>query len=538
MNPQPSSILPHSRLLCWGAFLALLLLCCSAVTAAEIVRSQVTINPNLRVVTTTPTPVPTSRTVTCQAPCACMARGSAQETWGANGFVQCNELPCGYAPATAVAIPYYCFRPNQATVVPTTTAAPLNTLVQISKIPVGVHQFICPTGQALCSGACVNTSSDLKNCGSCGKACLLNQECVNGQCRELVLTAQKPADMCLILGKTSCNGACIDTQGSDSNNCGGCGWVCPSGLTCDNGECVLNCPAGQADCQYNCVDIQNDPDNCGNCGVSCSPEQTCSQGKCTSLCGINPSTLNYFSWADWQGTNWLTSVKDQGACGSCWAESTTGVTESVRNLELGYQNNLDLSEQAFVSGCNGDFGSCLGGDHTQVLASLKSSGIPEDWVLPYTSTNCVHSVPNTGDPTKSHDECNAGITVHCSIPNTCNTGTLAPDRLWKIQSYQKQTDDYAWTAQDEFHTIKQALLCHGPLDVCSGHWWHCITLVGWKGSDYDPNGGWYIKNSWGSTWNGNGYAFIPYGNPYSGDTNDAGDFVLDAWSVQGVYHVP
>jgi hypothetical protein len=70
-------------------------------------------------------------------------------------------------------------------------------------------------------------------------------------------------------GEEQCNGVCTDTKGSDTNNCGGCGWVCPSGLTCSGDECGHNCPAGTIECQIGqCIDNQNDDSNCGQCGKS------------------------------------------------------------------------------------------------------------------------------------------------------------------------------------------------------------------------------------------------------------------------------
>jgi hypothetical protein len=29
----------------------------------------------------------------------------------------------------------------------------------------------CPTGTTLCTGACVNTATDVNNCGACGSVC-------------------------------------------------------------------------------------------------------------------------------------------------------------------------------------------------------------------------------------------------------------------------------------------------------------------------------------------------------------------------------
>jgi hypothetical protein len=68
-------------------------------------------------VTTTTTAVPA-----CPAPCECMAEGSAQSRWGADGYTQCSRTKCGQAPTLAAVIPYYCFKQKTTT---TTTAAPV-----------------------------------------------------------------------------------------------------------------------------------------------------------------------------------------------------------------------------------------------------------------------------------------------------------------------------------------------------------------------------------------------------------------------------
>ena len=66
------------------------------------------------VTTTTTAPSP------CPSPCECMAKGSADQKWGANGYTQCSQTPCGRAPTTTAVIPYYCYKP-----IDTTTPAPV-----------------------------------------------------------------------------------------------------------------------------------------------------------------------------------------------------------------------------------------------------------------------------------------------------------------------------------------------------------------------------------------------------------------------------
>jgi hypothetical protein len=118
----------------------------------------------------------------------------------------------------------------------------------------------CQTGLSLCGTSCVNLSSDVKNCGACGNACLSGASCSNGVC----------AGVC---PKLICSGTCVDPA-TDPNNCGTCGRACSAGAVCSGGTCA--CP--KLICNGTCVDPATDPRNCGTCGVVCLT--TCKAGIC------------------------------------------------------------------------------------------------------------------------------------------------------------------------------------------------------------------------------------------------------------------
>jgi hypothetical protein len=80
-----------------------------------------------------------------------------------------------------------------------------------------------------------------------------------------------------------CGGVCVDTT-TDLLNCGSCAVTCPAGQICDLGNCSTPCPAGQTLCGDVCASVLIDPDNCGVCGNRCTFPRagaTCVAGTCT-----------------------------------------------------------------------------------------------------------------------------------------------------------------------------------------------------------------------------------------------------------------
>ena len=90
-------------------------------------------------------------------------------------------------------------------------------------------------------------------------------------------------------------------------------------------------------------------------------------------------------WRNFNGHNYVTDVRAQGHCASCYAQAAAAVLESrILITSQTPDIELDLSEQALVSCDTNNFG-CTGGFLDRTLNFLKTTGIPLEACYPYTS---------------------------------------------------------------------------------------------------------------------------------------------------------
>lgn len=138
----------------------------------------------------------------------------------------------------------------------------------------------CGPNQTKCGTACVDTQTDVANCGKCGTVCGADAGAIMGggtwQCKAGACAVVCP------MGKTYCNNdACVDTQ-SDIDNCGMCSNACdPQTQQCTMGQC---CKQNEMVCNGACTDVTSDAMNCGKCGMACPMNNpVCSAGQCTNI---------------------------------------------------------------------------------------------------------------------------------------------------------------------------------------------------------------------------------------------------------------
>lgn len=526
------------RLLICGILL-LLMAVCSTVYAASTDLNSVYKDPYDKGTTITQSP---ESTVTCNAPCECMDLASADANWGPNGYSMCSKIPCGYSKdMKGNPVEQFCIQPVEVPVVFATTPETVSCQKPCGCMDLATADATWgPGGYSMCSKLPCGYSKNLKG-NPVEQYCIRPVNVPVMTTTATISTERLAVPVSLLVTTTPSSVASVNrsmfTTDTDRDGFPDYSDNCPRrhnpyqydmdgdsiGDSCDNCERVVNPDQAGSD-------SDSFGDACDNCPYLASDDQTDSDHDgvgdvCQDPCSMNADNVTSFSWRTWRGPNRMTSVKDQAGCGSCYVMSPLGAMEAKYNIEQGNQTNLDLSEQMYVSPCSGigNVGSCYGGWRNEVLSRLKNEGVTEDACLPYQSLDCLHSEPNPANTSETHDVCNIGCntTGHCSNPTNCPRCSDWSSRRWKIRTYAESSGSVK--------SVKQAILCNGPLSVCSGKWWHCVVLVGWETSPY-YGGSWIIKNSWGAGWNGDGYGTIPFeGNDYSEIRNDS-------WYVGGIYH--
>ena len=194
----------------------------------------------------------------------------------------------------------------------------------------GVCQYTCINNTENVGGnntaaniRCVDTSTDVNNCGGKGEKCASGQVCVNSVC------VQNSCDKSKVLCSTTTGNDCIDIKSTDSNNCGTCGYKCADhpvanaeATGCVAGVCQYKCTGNTTNVGENktaasirCVDTSTDVNNCGGKGEKCASGQVC----VNSVCVQNSCTKSDEILCATEHGNTCKDVKSSDAdnCGAC-----------------------------------------------------------------------------------------------------------------------------------------------------------------------------------------------------------------------------
>ncbi|WP_028322949.1 C1 family peptidase [Desulfatiglans anilini] len=214
-------------------------------------------------------------------------------------------------------------------------------------------------------------------------------------------------------------------------------------------------------------------------------------------------------WRNIGGSNYVSSVKNQGGCGSCFCFAPVAALESkymITNSLPG--STLDLSEQIVLS-CS-TAGDCTGGYASTASDFLKNTGTAVESCYPYT----VSKGPCSNACTNWQDE-----TYYFTSWSYANSGEVATSTEIKNAIYNNGPVVVWYKVYSDFYSYST-----GVYTKTSGTYEgnHFVLVVGWN----DSNNSFICKNSWGSSWGGlGGYFNIGY-------SQLAGDVQFGYWTYQ------
>jgi len=202
-----------------------------------------------------------------------------------------------------------------------------------------------------------------------------------------------------------------------------------------------------------------------------------------------PSSVD---WTNVDGKSYVTPVKNQGQCGSCWAFSTTGSIEARTAIKNGQTDSAitSLSEQQLVD-CSGSYGNdgCNGGLMDNAFKYVEASGgLCSESEYAYTGRNgqCKSSSCGTAyDAISSYSDVTADSMA--SLEAAVAEGPV---------SIAIEAD------QSAFQFYSSGVLT----GTCGTRLDHGVLAVGYGTSGSDQY--WKVKNSWGETWGMDGYILI------------------------------
>lgn len=227
-----------------------------------------------------------------------------------------------------------------------------------------------------------------------------------------------------------------------------------------------------------------------------SEPQNCSatKGNYFTSNGPHPDSI------DWRKKgNYVTPVKNQRACGSCWTFSTTGCLESVTAISTG--KLVPLSEQQLVD-CAQDFNNhgCNGGLPSQAFEYIMyNKGLMTEKDYPYTSVEgiCYYKPSLAAAFVKEV----RNITAYDEMGMVDAVATHNP-----VSFAFEVTEDFMHYHQGVYTSTK----CHNTTDKVN----HAVLAVGYGQENGTPY--WIVKNSWGPTWGIDGYFLIERGKNMCG----------------------
>jgi len=220
----------------------------------------------------------------------------------------------------------------------------------------------------------------------------------------------------------------------------------------------------------------------------------------------------------WSQCQYIGHIRDQGACGSCWAfGGVEAMTDRVCIATNGSSQPY-LAAEDILSCCGWSCGEgCEGGYPSGAWSYFQSYGVVTggDWntnqgCYPYQVEACEHHVSGSRPPCgeiqntpSCTQKCLSGYSKTWQQDKTL--GATAYSVPQSVSAIQTEIMTYgpveaAFTVYEDFVSYKSGVYIHTSGSVLGGH---AVKIFGWGVDSSTPY--WIVANSWNTDWGDNGF---------------------------------
>jgi len=228
----------------------------------------------------------------------------------------------------------------------------------------------------------------------------------------------------------------------------------------------------------------------------------------------------------------VAEVRDQSACGSCWAFGAVEAMTDRTCIQSNGTNKVHLSAEDMTACCTSCGGGCGGGDPAAAWQYWVGSGVVDggnyggDGCAPYSLPECDHHVNGTRQPCPQAEY----PTPDC--PSTCSNGAdFEGSKHYGNQAYSVGPDvtaiqteimtngpvEVAFTVYEDFLAYKDGVYVYTTGAALGGH---AVKMLGWGVWTDGTTPYWIVANSWNDDWGNKGYFLIRRGTDECGIEDD------------------